>query len=166
MFCNIYNIVNKYLNSKSFNNLFSAVVGYECCFSSSDGCKGQMKVACGMAGSQFADSFRCSAWTAGAQTGFFNDLFLFFLACQFDGQEDKVHIFFYGYKPELLNAEKTFNNTWAVISLPLISNLRVFKVVLALYFAVIEEPSSLSCVPRPSSSRCAQRKKLFQNKQI
>jgi len=124
------------------------MVGYKCCFNSSYEYDRNMKVTCGMANSHFADSFCLLGWTAAAQTDFFfNDLFFFFLAYQFDCQEDKVHIFSYSYKPELLNAKKTLNGNGAVISLPLISNLHVFEVVLALYFAVIEKPFSLSYVP-------------------
>lgn len=66
-----------------------------------------MKVTCGVANSQFADRFCLLGWSAAAQTDLFlNDLFFFFLAYQFDCQEDKVHIFFYSYKPELLYAKK------------------------------------------------------------
>lgn len=43
--------------------------------------------------------------------------------------------------------KKSLNNTWAVISLPLISSLHVFEVVLALYFAVIEKPFSCLLIP-------------------
>lgn len=81
---------------------------YKCCFLSSYEYEGKVKVACGMANSQCADSFCFLGWTAAAQTDFFfNYLFFFFLAYQFDGQEDKVHIFFYSYESELLNAKKT-----------------------------------------------------------
>lgn len=98
------------------------MVGYKCCFYSTYEYKGNMKVTCGMANGQFADSFCLLVWTGTAQTDyfFFNDLFFFFLAYQLDCQEDKVHICFYSYKPEFLNAKKILNNTWAVISLPLI----------------------------------------------
>lgn len=71
-----------------------------------------MKVTCGVANSQLADRFCLLGWTAAAQPDLFlNGLFFFFLAYQFDCQEDKVHIFFYSYKPELLNAKKTLYNT-------------------------------------------------------
>lgn len=95
--------------------------------------EGNRKVTCGMASSQFADSFCFLGWPAAAQTDFFNVLFLFFLAYQFDCQEDKVHIFFYSYKPEFLNAKITLNNI--ELSFPcLLSNLHV----LAFYLEIIE----------------------------
>lgn len=82
--------------------MFSAVVGWMCWIYSSYEYEGNRKVTCGMASSQFADSFCFLCWIAAAQIDFFfNVLLFFFLASHFDCQEDKVHIFFYSYKPEL-----------------------------------------------------------------
>lgn len=47
------------------------MVGYKCCFYSSYEYEGNMKVTCGMANGQFADSFCLLGWTGTAQTDFF-----------------------------------------------------------------------------------------------
>lgn len=47
------------------------MVGLYDCFYSSYEYEGNMKVTCGMAVSQFADSFCLLGWTAAAQTDFF-----------------------------------------------------------------------------------------------
>lgn len=54
------------LESKSLNSLFSAMVGYKCCFYSSYEYGENMKVTCEVAGSQFADSFCSLGWAAAA----------------------------------------------------------------------------------------------------